>query len=223
VKKKINCNLIYRHKNKTIKGSIKTDGHTLYVTLAGVEFEGVDFESLEPTNGSVSSDMFEYTSQFSELTNFSMEFTLPLAVNVEGEEKIEPLECNIVTKENELTKIDLTLGAFEVKGCEEFETALIHLQKKLPKTDTIKSCLSCRYSHYHPCGSGIFGSIYCFIKLKEEALNIADKVELMNLWTSERVEEKLIFNTQETFVCDRHKFVKENDWVYKDWIVNEII
>ena len=41
--------------------------------------------------------------------------------------------------------------------------------------------------------------------------------ELMELWTHERVASGFITNVQETFLCDKHEFVQENDWVYKDW------
>ena len=82
------------------------------------------------------------------------------------------------------------------------------------------SCLSCRYSHYHPVGNGIFGYLYCFITLKEEVLKVTDKAELMKLWKHKHIENQTILNVQETFFCDKFEPIQRGDWCYKDWDEN---
>lgn len=215
--------LRYKDKNGTVNTNLEIDGHRLHVQLRGIEFEGVDFESFESKE---KNSMFDYSDDWGDLTNFGMEFVLPMSVlELPSNTRVEQLSCKIVAKNKEETKIDLKLitskGSWEVKDKREFEDALIALQKLLPKGDFLKSCLTCRYSHYHPVGNGIFGSLHCFSLLQEEALKISDKFELMNLWRHEAVENELIFNVQETHLCDRFELVKKDDWVYKDWSFTE--
>ena len=214
--------LRYKDKNGTVNTNLEIDGHRLNVQLRGIELEGLDFESFESKE---KNSIFNY-SDFGDLTNFSMEFVLPMSVlALPSNTRVEQLSCKIVAKNKAETKIDLKLitskDSWEVKNKRDFEYALIDLQKLLPKGDFLKSCLSCRYSHYHPVGNGIFGSLHCFSLLQEEALKISDKFELMNLWTDEAVENELIFNVQETHLCDRFELVKRDDWVYKDWNFTE--
>ena len=208
----------YKDQYGTVKTDLKTDGHKLYLTLRDIAFEGVDFESLE---GKRDSSKFDYCLEYDDLTNFTMEVVFPLTIVHHQVEIVHKLECTIVVKHKELTKIDAKLvgsfGLLTLRNQEEFEYVLINLQKKLPKNHSIKSCLSCRYADYHPVGNGIFGGLHCFVNLKEEVLRVTDKFEFMDLWTDEHVANETIFNVQETFLCGKHEFVQEADWVYKGW------
>lgn len=65
--------------------------------------------------------------------------------------------------------------------------------------------------------------MYCFVQEKEKVLKVTDKFELMELWTHECVDSGLIFNVQETFLCDKHEFVQEDDWVCKGWDLKIVI
>lgn len=211
----------YKDKYGEIKTEIDTDGNTMNLTLRGIEFKGVDFEGLE---GKIDESKFEYViyeNGIGDLTNFELTVAIPINIIWNGKEVIGNITAFVSTgNENSIVRLKLKteFGIFEdEKEYGYFEDALLGIQKKLPKNTKIKTCLSCKYSNYHPVGNGMFGGLNCFRNLKKDVEKICDKSDLMNLW-DKGVENNSTFNVQEVFVCNEHKFVTQNDWVYKDWI-----
>jgi len=199
---------------------IATDGSMLYFTLRGVEFEGIDFESLEGEVdiGNFQYEMYQDGSGY--LTNFELIVIIPIDIVREGKEIIENLIAFVATGSGKsIVRLKLETEYGIVTGKKEygyFEDAIIEIQKKLPKNTKIKTCLSCKYSNYHPVGNVMFGGLNCFKDVKEDLEKVYNKYDLMKIW-DKGIENKDTFNVQETFVCEDHKFVTKHDWVYKNW------
>lgn len=210
------------------ESEISSDGSDMHLTLRGIKFEGSDFEGL---SGAVDATKFDYEifqDGSGDLTNFRMEVTFPIKIDHDSKIHTEQFTVNIeVGKELEIdgldsivhtAELDTPFGKFNsTKKMEWFEGAVIEIQNMLPEKTQIKTCLSCKYSNYHPVGNGMFGSLYCFKKLKNETSAIRDKYDLMNLWTEEAVKNKDICSVQEIFDCPEHQFITKADWTYKDW------
>jgi len=220
--------IIYKDKFGEEKTEIFSDGSILHVTLRGIKFEGSDFEGFK---GEVDKSKFDYEmfqDDFGELTNFIMEVVFPIKIEYENKIITEEIKFTIeVGKELEIKELDSIVNKIELntsfgnfistKKVEWFEDAIIAIQNMLPEKMQIKTCLSCKYSNYHPVGNGMFGSLYCFKKIKKQLRTISNKDDLIRLWTDEAVENKEIFNVQEIFDCSEHQFITKNDWAYKDW------
>jgi len=212
---------IYKDKFGEIETEIYSDGSDMYLILRDIKFEGSDFEGLE---GDIDKSKFEYTiykDGSGELTNFELTITIPIDIIWESKEIIGNLIAFVATG-NKKSVVRLSLKTeFEIFADEKeygyFENALIGIQKIMPKNTKIKTCLSCKYSNYHPVGNGMFGGLNCFKNLKEDVENVCNKTDLMNMWDKGFKNNKS-FNVQEIFVCNSHKFVTKNDWVYKDWV-----
>jgi len=207
---------------------ITTDGSTMHLKLRGIAFEGDDFEALE---GKVDKSKFDYTvyeDGSGDLTNFRMEVIFPikiyhqniivtekLAVIIETGEELEIKGLDSIVNSIEL---DASFGKFKsTKKVEWFEDAIIDIQNRLPENTQIQTCLSCKYSNYHPCGNGMFGALHCFKNIKKQLKMIIDKHDLMSLWTKEAIQKGEVFNVQEVFDCPDHQFITKKDWTYKDW------
>ncbi|GGG52442.1 DUF6304 family protein [Bizionia arctica] len=210
----------YKDKFGELETKIYSDGSSLNLTLRGIQFEGTDFEGLE---GIVDESKFEYVlyeNGIGDLTNFELMAVIPVNIVRNKKEIIGNLETFIATGNNNSVvrlKLETEYDTFlSEKEYGYFEDAIIGIQEKLPENTKIKTCLSCKYSNYHPIGNGMFGGLNCFKNLKEDVENVSGKSDLMVMW-DKGMENKKTFNVQETFVCDDHKFVTKNDWVYKDW------
>jgi hypothetical protein len=60
----------------------------------------------------------------------------------------------------------------------------------------MQTCLFCAFSDYHPVGNGLFGSLSCFRKAKQDFLSVRNKNELLALYRQKRDEV-----VQETYCC----------------------
>ena len=207
---------------------ISSDGSSMGLTLRGIQFKGIDFEGLE---GEVDENKFQYQfyeKGLAELTNFRIEVLFPIKINYKNKiisEKIkftievgEGVEIEGLNSVVNTVELDTFFGNFKTnKKVEWFEDAIIEIQNLLPKNTEIITCLSCKYSNYHPVGNGMFGSLYCFKKIKNKVKTFSNKHDLMNVWTKKAINKNEIFNVQELFDCADHKFISKEDWTYKDW------
>ncbi|WP_299677016.1 DUF6304 family protein [uncultured Tenacibaculum sp.] len=220
--------VIYKDKFGEEETEITSDGSTMFLTLRNIDFEGSDFESLE---GKIDTNKFQYEmyqNGLGDLTNFIMEVTIPIKIS--HEEKIQTEKIRFIVEVGEdldfnslnpilyTVELNTSYGKFTSKRkIDWFENSIIEIQNLLPNRTQIKTCLSCKYANYHPVGNGMFGSLYCFKKMKKKLKAIKDKHDLMDLWTEEAVKNNDIFNVQEVFDCSEHEFITPQDWTYKDW------
>ncbi len=221
----------YQDKRGTEEIVIKSDGSDMYFTLRGINFEGQDFEMLEAEE--IDDTKFEYEmfqDGSGDLTNFRITVTIPVLLfdSIKKNKFTAPLIVNVEVGEtttikgldSELTGLTLTtsFGEFTVeKKLEWMEDALIAIQNQLPEHIYLNTCLSCKYSNYHPVGNGMFGGLCCFKNHKVEVRKMNNKYDLMNSWTEEGVKNKSLFFVQETFDCPEHQLPTNEDWYYKDW------
>ena len=162
-----------------------------------------------------------YENEIGDLTNFELTTVIPIDIVRNEKEIIGNMTAFIITgNSNSIVrlKLETEYGIFlDKKKYGYFEDAIIGIQKKLPENTKIKTCLSCKYSNYHPLGNGMFGGLNCFKDLKEDVEKLCNKSDLISMWDKGMKNSKA-FNVQEIFVCVDHKFVTKNDWVYKSWI-----
>ena len=213
----------YEDKFGTERSEFQSDGSELKIKLRGIEFKGICFESLE---GKLNKEKFEYVEfegekETGDLTNckFNLEIPLNLLTGKDEITKLVEIEVQIGKSENYGVSLKLESGKNLIASLKRygfFEDAIIDLQNQLPHFEKIKSCLSCKFSHYNPYGNGMFGYLFCFKKIKEKAIKIQSKDSLFDLWELADKEEK-VFNVQETFLCNEHEFITDRDWNYSNW------
>ena len=217
---------IYSDKFGEETTEISSDGSIMHMTLRGIVFKGVDFEGL---NGEIDQSKFQYEEYKggADLTNFRIIVTFPITIDHRQKVASERITFRITVGDqadiksqdliNETVVLNASFGQFtSTDKVEDFESALINIQNKLPKGTNIKACVSCKYSTYSPFGNVNFGDMTCFRNIKERLYKIEDKHSLLEVWEKASKERK-IFKVQEIFVCPEHEFETKNDWMYKDW------
>ena len=222
---------VYRDKRGKEAIIVKSDGSQLHTSIRDISFYGGDFDQL--STEVIDNTKFDYhlfADGSGDLTNFSLNITIPIQVynSLTNQTFNENLVANIILGEHttidgfdhELNGLILnsSFGKFVVeKKLEWMEDALIALQDQWPPNLYLKTCLSCKFSNYHPVGNGMFGAMCCFKNFKAEVEQFKDKTSLMEAWTEERIQDNSLFFVQETFDCSEHQLVSDADWVYKSW------
>lgn len=213
----------YEDKFGTENLEFQSNGSELKIELRGIEFSGNCFEELE---GKIDKEKFEYIEfeddkEIGDLTNCKFNLDIPINI-VKDENEIQKLlqtEVQVGESENYgiTLKLESTINTISTSTkFGYFEDALIDIQNQLPKDEKIKCCLSCKFSHYHPAGNGMYGHLFCFKKVKEKANQIKSKDSLFDVWEIADKANK-VFTIQETFVCEEHEFITNKDWNYSSW------
>ena len=218
--------VIYKDRFGEINSTIFTDGSRMQLVLRDIKFNGADFDMLHGKLDESKFDYYKYKDGSADLTNFSMNVYIPVYIIHENILLQETIKFYIqvgdfidnTSETINTVECIASFGTFTLnKKIDYFENSLIDLQNLFPVDYKIKTCLSCKFSNYHPVGNGTFGGMYCFRNLKEEVLLVNDKSDLMNLWSEENFKNEIIFNVQETYDCPQHEFLAKNEWSYKDW------
>lgn len=214
----------YSDKFGFLKSEVVSDGSNLKIELRNTIFEGSEFESLETKK---IFDNFEFNSD-NELTNFELEINIPIIISSLKDsfigELIIKLEKNLENKKLNGVELLIKEGILKTKfgnnlfsrSMYNFEGFMILIQNMLPENYEIRTCISCKYSNYHPCGSPEFGGLTCFKNIKNKVDKISDKMELMSICDEEIPNNKL-FAVNEIYECPEHEFISKHDWVYKSW------
>lgn len=216
--------VIFHDKFGTEKTEIHSDGSNLKTTLRGIDFEGDCFETLE---GKLDKEKFEYLEfegyeGVGDLTNCKFIVDIIIKIEKKGIEISEILNAEITTGKDiggSGLILILKTGHSEYKTSKKFgffEDALVDIQDQLPEDTKMKTCLSCKYAHYNPYGNGMFGGLYCFREMKEMVDEVNSKGTLFQMFEIAGKENK-VFNVQETFDCEEHSFITDNDWNYSNW------
>lgn len=213
----------YEDKFGTENSAFHSNGSELKIELRGIEFNGNCFEELE---GKIDKDKFEYVEfkdekEIGDLTNCKFNLEIPIHIVQDEVEITKPLQTEVQLGESENYGITLKLETEKntistSRRFGYFEDAIIDIQSQLPQNEEIKCCLSCKFSHYNPAGNVMFGHLFCFRKIKEEANQIKSKDSLFDVWEIANKEDK-VFTVQETFDCKEHEFITNKDWNYSNW------
>lgn len=226
-----NYKATYQDKRGIEEIVVQSNGTEMFFTLRGIDFNGSDFEGFSASE--IDNTKFDYElfkDGSGDITNFKLTITIPIRLyNAQSNQTFtENLKAHIEVGEtttikgldSELTCLTLTtsFGEFVVeKRLEWMEDALIALQNQLPENIYLKTCLSCKFSNYHPVGNGMFGALCCFKNHKKELEQVRDKYDLMELWSEDNIKKQSLFFIQETFDCPEHQLPTTGDWFYKDW------
>jgi hypothetical protein len=185
--------------------SILNDGKTLSMTVRGVEFQGTDWDSLEPLPMSALVEN-QFVLQGGSLCSCKIEVEMPVPVVIsdKGEngtleieiELGDPLPNGNLNKETLLLKLRLGNEVLSSSGRSGwFEDEMLDLQRKLPEGTLIKACINCAFSDYSPAGHGFFGCLACFRGNKAGYRGVTSKWGLFKIW------DTMTEFVQETYLC----------------------
>lgn len=195
-----------------------SDGSSLQITLRGVVFEAPAFNLFELNERDKSS----YIEKFELSDNcirgvFKVQIPLKVLNGKHHEKTSLSLTFNHHTADTTEASLSYNNEVYSTsKPQVDVEQALMDIQARLPKTCKIKSCISCRYSSYHPIGNNDFGSLVCLEPLKEQLHQVQDKSSLMQLM--DQASGELQFKSvQETYCCPNFDLPSKSSWMYKSF------
>ncbi|MCL2090780.1 MAG: DUF6304 family protein [Micrococcales bacterium] len=200
-----------------------TDGHGLVFSLRGRTFRGCSFSLLDPdgtTMAELPDDLFPVgtygvSGDGDLLAKFTL--TVPLAVTGAGQSAGNLTLTFDLRDLRETKDYDYVDGCLELDGATYrstrgyVENLLIDVQEQLPDDVFLVCCLSCRWSHYTPCGNDDFGCLRC-LRDWDDASTVSSKGDLFRAWSSDAWVQ-----VQETWCCPRFSLLQPGQWAYKDW------
>lgn len=195
-----------------------SDGSLLRMELRGASFEAPAFNlfELNPKDQASCQNKFEISDGSIQGT-----FKVEIPIKVLRGHHHEEAKLNLTFKSQQTSGIEASLSYNKesystLKPHEDVEQALMEIQAKLPETDKLKSCISCRFASYHPVGSNDFGALICLESLKEQLHQVQDKSSLMQLM-DEASGELQLKNVQETYCCPNFDLPSKTSWMYKSF------
>jgi len=81
-----------------------------------------------------------------------------------------------------------------------FEDALLDINRQIKEDYYIKSCFTCQYSDYSPCGNDDFGTMLCYKNYKKDCLKVNNKSSYFKYLWGKKHETR-----QETYLCEEYK------------------
>jgi hypothetical protein len=196
----------YRDAHGEIATTIENDGQTLRVSLREVEFQGSDFDSLEPVRWSDPAQLSRFSLAGGSLCACTLEFSMPVTVLTEIGEARANLEVHLMlgraranggideeTLRLALMVHDVCFASVGRTGW--FEDELADIQRKLPSGWHLRMCFGCALSDYSPVGHGLFGGLACFRGNKAAYRAVKSKIDLFKIWDS------MTEFVQETHLC----------------------
>jgi Family of unknown function (DUF6304) len=201
---------LYPAKYTDVYGSenivITNDGKTLCAVIRGVEFAGIDFDSLEPPSAATPEQLRMFVLHHSMLCRCRIECQIPMPIN--NFERIDSgtLDVSILLGKPggnsglDREELSITLQyqdrSFSGSGKSGwFEDELNDIQRQLSDGIFMMACINCLYSDYSPFGNGTFGYMMCFRNLKQEYLQVTNKAEFWD------VHDRFDRFVQETYLC----------------------
>jgi Family of unknown function (DUF6304) len=190
--------------------TILNDGHELRLSLRGVDFTGSDFDGLSPVAAHHAQAHTLFTLHRDELCAFRLQWAMPLELDHDGSPGVGVLSASLVLGDplpngslsSQELRLSLTTPAGTVHGSGRsgwFEDELVHICQALTAATRIRSCFTCAFSDYSPCGHGLFGSLACFRGVKDKYLQVRDKEGIFDIW------DHMTEFVQETYLCGEFK------------------
>lgn len=179
------------------------------------QYSGEDFHCLESPVGYHKIIIDTYNLyRFSDegyLTNFSLEFELPIKVTVEekvteGAKLTVQIQVDHQFAESQRCRVFLNYNDKVIESSinDTMDLSLTNLFSKLPKTVEVKCCWSCGWSGYNPMSRNHFGGLGCFVD-KEHMLNKKDPTGIYDSWNSDKARD-----VPENHYCDKYTKRKSN-------------
>jgi hypothetical protein len=141
--------------------SIRNHGKTVEMTVRGVEFEGCDFDCLEPKGKPGLEHLSSFTFLHGSLCFCVIEADVPVPVVtssgiVDGllnfqVELGEPLPTGQMDRERLTLQLTVNGQTYVSDGKSGwFEDEMLDVQRKLPPGTFMKACINCAFSDYSP-------------------------------------------------------------------------
>ena len=189
---------------------IHNDGHELRLSLRGVDFAGADFDGLSPVGVPTEQAASLFTLAQGDLCACRLEWTMPLALERDGNRATralrvmlvlgDPLPTGGVADQSLTLELETPAGMIRSSGKSGwFEDELLELAAALGEGWRIRSCITCAFSDYSPYGHGLFGNLACFRDAKDEYLASEGKQGLFAIWN------RHTDFVQETFLCNEYR------------------
>jgi hypothetical protein len=186
--------------------SITNDGKTLTMIVRGVQFQGSDFDSLEPTGEPDPALLSSFTLDKGYLCSCILETEMPLPVVtphgvLEGVLTVhlelgDPEPKGGIDREHLTLQLKVEDNLIASKGRSGwFEDEMLDIQQQLQQDTYIKACINCAFSDYFPGGHGLFGDLACFRSNKQGYLSVRTKRDLFAIWKT------MTDCVQETYLC----------------------
>ncbi|MFI9168390.1 DUF6304 family protein [Streptomyces lincolnensis] len=193
----------------------ETDGRdVIRTTIRGVLFEGDSMDDLGALGGEPPEEMFAFFD--GALWSCLLEWTAPMPVEVEGTGvRAGVLHCSLRLGDpageghGPDTQSLTTTFRFDGReygdaaGHDNFEDALHHLQRSLPRDARLRACIACAWSDYNPVGTGFMAGLACFRDVKDLYRRVDGKhgpTGIFEVWPS---QTELV---QETWLCDQFEY-----------------
>ncbi len=188
---------------------IHNDGTELKLSVRGITFVGTDFDCLSPVDTEPALAESRFTLQQGDLCSCTLQWTMPVTLEVDGERLPHPLVATLILGEPSangcLSREDLQLelqtadGPIRSSGSSGwFEGELLEITSLLGARTRLRACITCAFSDYSPYGHGLFGDLACFRNTKDDYRRVKSKHGIFALWN--RMTEYV----QETHVCGEH-------------------
>jgi hypothetical protein len=200
---------IYRDSAAEEVIALRNDGKTLSVRVRGIDFEGPDFDALQPMGDIREAAGAGFTLDSSgTLCSFELSFVMPMTVVTPLSREMGALRVRFALGaplpipngriDSEVVELALefqgqTFRSMGTSGW--FEDELVDLQRRLPSGVYMLACINCAFSDYSPVGHGCFGGLACFRGAKEAYKKVNTKADLFQIW------DRLTEFVQETYVC----------------------
>ncbi|GAL85462.1 hypothetical protein MYP_2691 [Sporocytophaga myxococcoides] len=196
----------YTDNKGTIEALIQNTGEELILEVDGTIFISRFMDDFTIENESLPSERYTL-NDFNELTDCRLDFKLPLILITGEKEILTELEIQInldnpnlsdkynTYKTSAVLSISLNDKDLQTTDIQDFESGLVKIKEKLTPEYKLKCCFGCAYGDYSVAGQQFFGSMLCFRNIKQEYLNVQDKVQYMD------VMEKNDRFVQETYLC----------------------
>jgi hypothetical protein len=163
----------YRDRFGEERTTIVNDGAMLTMVVRGVQFQGRDYDCLEPSDAADPAQLSSFSFLHGDLCSCSLEADVPIPVvtsagMVDGVltftlELGGPLPTGQMDREQLKLRLSVNGQVYHSPGKTGwFEGEMLDLQRLLPPGTFMKACINCALSDYSPYGHGLFGNMICF-------------------------------------------------------------
>jgi hypothetical protein len=177
----------YQDQNGTIEGSLSYDGNLLHLQLSGVKFSSGFMDGFSPESTEI--DPRFQLDAHNDLTNFTLQFYLPMRFLITDKVEFLNLACELSVQKDKdnyshpylRCKLLVNDTVINMPTAGTIEGAIEQLNAKLPQNIKFIGCYNCKFSDYSIYGQQFWGSMLCFKNIKEIYSKIDGKDEYMEI------------------------------------------
>ena len=179
--------VIYQDQNGTIEGSLNYDGELLHLQLSGVNFSSGFMDGFSPESKEI--DPRFHLDAHNDLTNFTLQFYLPMRFHVIDKVEFLNLACELSVQKDEdnysrpflRCKLQVNDAEINMPTAGTIEAVIEQLNAQLPQNIKFIGCYNCKFSDYSIYGQQFWGSMLCFKNIKEAYSIVEGKDKYMEI------------------------------------------